>query len=53
MTVKIEMEMPTCCDKCKFMLETFPQCFCFITDYWIVEKSHEKPSWCPLQEVKE
>lgn len=61
MTVKIDMEMPEGCFECPCLNTTvghsgdciFPV---FISKCVIknveVEKQNDRPSWCPLQEVK-
>lgn len=56
MTVKIDMEMPKSCEKCKFMefvSSDKTMYWCKITDNWIVRKEGKKSPACPLQEVKE
>lgn len=56
MTVKIVgMEMPKSCDKCRFV---WPKRYdvCCLADKehkTIQRKEIDRPSWCPLQEVKE
>lgn len=60
MSVKIEMEMPKSCHKCKFFSHSYSFVFENDIDECLIEKSlimfdpeKGRPSWCPLQEVKE
>ena len=62
MPVKIEMEMPKSCSKCKFcILKDFgsnghmPKLrnFCFLTKDELLNSLRERHTNCPLQEVKE
>ena len=57
MPVKINMEMPTSCAKCKFgRLERDPdnpRWFCISEYKYYRIFPTKRPSWCPLQEVKE
>lgn len=55
------MDMPECCKKCPFktignaMLKDFPVCMFMglsISFYEERAKLNNRPSWCPLQEVK-
>jgi hypothetical protein len=56
MTVKIvEMEMPKSCYVCWFLERTDQHThFCYLTRVCLDDKYYcKRPSWCPLQEVKE
>lgn len=52
MAVKIEMEMPKNCDECKLRIDEPPHSYCALTNSW-PSIDNTRPSWCPLQEVKE
>ncbi len=58
MPIQIDMEMPECCRECRFRT-------CFWYEYLcgaklfrekdggvLIKNLDERPSWCPLQEVK-
>jgi hypothetical protein len=54
MTVKIEMEMPKGCKNCRGLVRGI----CVLADDVALvpikgEDRDKRPSWCPLQEVKE
>ena len=58
--VKIEMEMPKRCYDCKFYNHSYSFVWGTDLDECLLEKSlimcdpeESKPTWCPLQEVKE
>lgn len=58
MTVKIDIEMPKSCSECRGMRVSAHNFLCFLADERAVKVIEEKdlrkrPSWCPLQEVKE
>lgn len=62
MPVQIDMNMPKCCDECRFFIAPddnwFSPSFCSaISDEernWTkIVNDTEKPFWCPLKEVKE
>lgn len=55
MTVKIDMEMPKSCHNCNFLYPKGYKVCCIATSSKkiITEDVQNKPSWCPLQEVKE
>ena len=55
MTVKINMEMPKSCDKCRFVWpKRYDVCCLADKEHKIIQqKEIDRPSWCPLQEVKE
>lgn len=52
MTVKIEMEMPKRCERCKFNIKQrcYAGDFVLIMPEAFINRRHSK---CPLQEVKE
>lgn len=52
MSVKIEMEMPNYCSECKFCIYEPPHPYCALTNSQ-TSLDNTRPSWCPLQEVKE
>lgn len=54
MTVKIEMGMPTACMFCPMnrLGRHAIKPFCVLTNRPIKDEEN-RPSWCPLQEVKE
>lgn len=56
MTVKIDMEMPSSCAKCKFgILEGYNnrRWFCISEYKYYHIHPTKRPTWCPLKEVKE
>lgn len=56
MSVKIVgMEMPKSCDKCRFVWpKRYDVCCLADKEHKIIQqKEIDRPSWCPLQEVKE
>lgn len=60
MNVKVEMEMPKRCYDCKFFNhfysfvweKDFDECL-FEKSLIMCDPEEGKPSWCPLQEIKE
>ena len=52
MAVKIEMDMPKSCSSCRF--RWFGMCAATDNAKGIFKQNPKRrPSWCPLQEVKE
>ena len=50
--IQIDMEMPKDCSECKLRIDEPPKSYCALT-YSYQLLGNERPSWCPLQEVKE
>ena len=55
MTVKIDMEMPKSCRECRALVVGK---YCVLANPILItpikdEDWYNRPSWCPLQEVKE
>ena len=60
--IQIEMDMPKSCGKCRFFTKDdcdISYCTAKSEKMWIITFAEERilannrPSWCPLQEVKE
>lgn len=60
--VMIEMEMPKSCGWCRFYTEDESEisyCIAKSSERWIIpfrearDFAEQRPSWCPLKEVKE
>lgn len=52
--IKIDMEMPENCEKCRFCLDMISISRCLArTDVHIIHDDSEKPEWCNLIEVVE
>ncbi len=62
MPVQIDMDMPKCCDECRFYIElddnlsspSFCSAILYLDRGWTtIANDTDKPFWCPLREVKQ
>ena len=52
--IKVDMEMPKSCEKCRFCLNMISISRCLVrTDVHIIHDDSKKPYWCPLIECED